>query len=219
MGEAALPLRLGLLASHGGTNLQAVLDACREGRLEAQAAVVISNNSDALALQRARLAGVSCAHLSGRTHPDPDLLDRAICDTLVRHRVDLVVLVGYMKKLGPHALDRYRGRILNIHPALLPKYGGPGMYGDHVHEAVLASGDHVTGATVHLVDERYDHGPIIVQREVTVLPDDTVASLRERVLAVEHDLLVETLQRIARGEISLGECAARASIGRRGHVP
>jgi phosphoribosylglycinamide formyltransferase-1 len=203
-----LPLRLGLLASHGGTNLQAVLDASREGRLEARPAVVISNNSDALAVQRARLAGVPCTHLSGHTHPDPGLLDRAICETLVRHKVDLVVLVGYVKKLGPHTLSRYRGRILNIHPALLPKHGGLGMYGDRVHEAVLTAGDSMTGATVHLVDEHYDHGPIIAQSEVPVWPDDTVASLRERVLVAEHALLVGTLQRIAWGEISLSGCRA-----------
>jgi len=198
-----MKLRLGLLASHGGSNLQAILDACASGRLHAEPRAVICNNSDAPALARARRAGVPAYHLSSHTHPDCVALDKAIAATLERHRVNLVVLAGYMKKLGPITLERYRGRVLNIHPALLPKFGGQGLYGRRVHEAVLAAVEPVSGVTVHLVDEEYDRGPIVAQREVPVLPDDTVDTLAHRVLGVEHEIYVETLERIARGEIEL----------------
>jgi phosphoribosylglycinamide formyltransferase 1 len=183
--------------------MQAILDACRDGRLDAEPCIVICNNSDAPALERARRAGVPACHLSNRTHPDADSLDEAISATLQEHGANLVVLAGYMKKLGPRTLGRYRGRVLNIHPALLPKFGGQGMYGRRVHEAVLASGEKTTGVTIHLVDEEYDHGATIAQRTVPVLPADTAATLGERVLKVEHELYVDTLQRIARDEIKL----------------
>jgi len=197
-----MKLRLGFLASHGGSNVQAILDACREGRLDAEPRVVISNNSDAPVLLRARAAGVAAFHLSSR-NADPETLDRAILTTLELHEVNLIVLAGYMKKLGPATLARYRGRVLNIHPALLPKFGGQGMFGHRVHEAVLAAGESVTGVTVHLADEEYDRGPIIAQETVAVLPGDTVDTLAARVLEVEHRLYADTLQRIAQGAIEL----------------
>ena len=118
--------------------------------------------------------------------------------------MDVVVLAGYMKMLGPAVLSRYDGQVLNVHPALLPKFGGKGMYGRRVHEAVLAAGESVTGATVHVVDAEYDLGPVVAQREVPVLPDDTVESLSARVLEREHELLVQTLRKVATGEIDLG---------------
>jgi phosphoribosylglycinamide formyltransferase-1 len=197
-------LRLGFLSSHGGSNMQAIIDACREERLYAELRVAISNNSRATALERARAAGIPSYHLSGNTHPDAAALDGAILEVLERHGVNLVVLAGYMKKLGPRTIARYRGRILNIHPALLPKFGGQGMFGQNVHAAVLAAGERVTGVTVHLVDEEYDHGPTIAQAEVPVLDGDTAESLAARVLAQEHALYVDTLRRISRGEIELG---------------
>jgi phosphoribosylglycinamide formyltransferase-1 len=198
-----MKLRLGFLASHGGSNVQAILDACREGRLDAEPCVVISNNSDAPVLDRAMAARVPAFHLSAHVHPDPIRLDEAILATLEKHRVNLIVLAGYMKKLGPKTLARYRGRVLNMHPALLPKFGGRGMYGHHVHDAVLAAGEKESGATVHLADEEYDTGRILAQRKVPVRADDTSESLAARVLEVEHHLYAETLQRIARGEIKL----------------
>jgi phosphoribosylglycinamide formyltransferase-1 len=201
-------LVLGLLASHGGSNMQAIIDACKGGRLHAEPAVVISNNSDSMALERARREGISWAHLSRVTHPDPAALDEAILSVLQSHGVNLIVLAGYMKKLGPRTLAHYRGRIVNVHPALLPRYGGVGMYGAHVHRAVLAAGEAETGVTIHLVDEHYDHGRIIAQRRVPVLADDTVDTLAARVLEQEHDLYVETLQRIAAGDIDLDAHAA-----------
>jgi phosphoribosylglycinamide formyltransferase-1 len=196
-------LRLALIASHGGSNLQAILDACRDGSLDADPRFVISNNSEAKALERARAGGVPAYHLSAHTHPEPDRLDAAIVATLERHGVNLVVLAGYMKKLGPRTLGRYSGRVLNIHPALLPKFGGQGMYGMRVHQAVLAAGEKVTGVTVHIVDEAYDRGPILAQRTVPIREGDTPDTLADRVLQVEHEVYVDTLQRIARGEIRL----------------
>ena len=196
-------LPLGVLASHTGTNLQSIIDACRAGSLDAEVRVVISNNSRAPALARACAACIPTAHLSRVTHTDPDALDAAIERTLKSRGVEVVVLAGYMKRLGPRTLRAYRNRVLNVHPALLPKFGGRGMYGDRVHAAVLASGERVSGVTVHLVDEEYDRGPVISQVEVPVLPDDTPETLAARTLAQEHILYPKTLQRVASGEIDL----------------
>jgi phosphoribosylglycinamide formyltransferase-1 len=198
-----MKLRIGFLASHVGSNLQAIIDACRAGRLVADLRVVICNNSQAHALERAHGAGIATRHLSSHTHPSKEALDGAILETMRAHEVNLIVLAGYMRKLGPRTLAHYRGRVLNIHPALLPKFGGPGMYGARVHEAVLAAQEKESGATIHLVTEEYDQGPIIAQSRVAVLPGDTVESLAARVLEVEHALFPETLVRIARGEIEL----------------
>jgi phosphoribosylglycinamide formyltransferase-1 len=196
-------MNLGFLASGRGSNMQAVIDACKSGRLAAQPRVVISNNSGSGALARADRESIPCYHLSGRTHPDPVQLDAAILDALLRHEVELVTLAGYMKKLGPRTLERYAGRIINVHPALLPKFGGLEMYGARVHQAVLATGEKETGVTIHLVDAEYDTGPIVAQYRVQVLADDTVESLSQRVLEQEHRVLVETIGKIVSGEITL----------------
>lgn len=196
-------MNIGFLASHGGSNMQAIIDACKAGRLSAVPVVVISNNGESRALERARNEGIPNYYLSGKTHPDPDSLDQAILDALILHRVDVVALAGYMKKLGPKTLAHFRGRILNIHPALLPKHGGKGMYGIRVHEAVIAAGETESGVTVHLVTEEYDRGPILAQVRVPVMPGDTPETLAERVLVQEHILYPATLQRIATGEIVL----------------
>ena len=192
---------LGVLASGGGTNLQAILNRSASGRLPARVGVVIGNNSRSGALARARRAGVPAIHLSGKTHPQPGSLDRAIAETLRSHCVNLVVLAGYMKKLGPATLKMYRNRVVNIHPALLPAFGGKGMYGERVHKAVVRSGARVSGATVHLVDEEYDTGPIILQRRIRVAPDDTSESLAGKVLAVEHELYTEAIRLFAEGRV------------------
>ena len=196
-------LRLGFLSSHGGSNMQAIFDSCKSGRLDARMCVVISNNSRSAALRRARRERVPCYHLSDRTHPGPEALDDAILQTLEKHDVNMVVLAGYMKLLGPKTVTRYRGRVLTVHPALLPRFGGTGSYGRAVHEAVLAAGDRVTGVTIHLVDQIFDHGPIVAQTEVPVLDGDTADSLAERVLRREHQFYSETLHRIQQGEIDL----------------
>ncbi len=196
-------MNLGFLASHNGSNMQAVIDACRSGRLAATPAVVISNNRDSGALERARNERIPRFHLSGSTHPHPEDLDREIVDVLLEHDVNLVLLAGYMKKIGPVTLATFPGHILNIHPGLLPEYGGQGMYGRRVHEAVLAAGAATSGATVHVVDAIYDNGPALAQRKVAVEKSDTVDTLARRVLAVEHELYVETIDGIIRGEIRL----------------
>ncbi len=196
-------LAIGILSSHGGTNLQTIIDSCKSGRLDAEVRVVICNNSRATAMERANREGIPCFHMSGATHPAPRELDSAITSTLTEHGVELVALAGYMKKLGPLTLERYRGRVLNIHPALLPKFGGQGMYGERVHKAVLDAGEKVSGVSIHVVDGEYDHGPVVSQREVPVLEGDTPESLAERVLAQEHILYSDTIQDIASRKIDL----------------
>ena len=195
-------LHLGFLASHGGSNMQAIIDACKQGRLDAKPCVVISNNSDSMALARAGAEGIPRYHISASTHPG-ESEDRAILRTLQAHDVDTVILAGYMKRIGPETLQAYRGRILNIHPALLPKFGGRGLYGKQVHEAVLRAGEKVTGVTVHVIDEDYDTGSVLNQVQVPVMENDTADSLAERVLAQEHLLYVETLRKISEGTIVL----------------
>jgi len=197
-------MNIGFLASGRGSNMQAVIDAVKAGRLRnIQPVVVISNNSDSGALERAARENMARLHLSSATHHDPAALDSAILDALRKYGTELVVLVGYMKKLGTQTLRAYKGRIVNIHPALLPKHGGQGMYGIHVHEAVIAAREKETGVTIHVVDEEYDKGPILAQARVPVMPGDTAQTLAARVLKREHSFLVETLGDIVSGEIRL----------------
>lgn len=196
-------IRFGFMASHRGTNMQAVAQACLSGRLQAIPAVVISNNYSAGALTRAQSLGLPAYYLSQKAFADSDELDQAIVRTLERHLVDWVLTVGYMKKLGPRLLAAYRNRIINIHPSLLPKHGGQGMYGAHVHAAVLAAGEFETGVTLHVVTKDYDAGPILAQTKVAVTPGDTTASLGARVLETEHEFLIETLAQLLSGEIEL----------------
>ncbi len=194
-------LFLGFLASHGGSNMQSIIDACKSGKLDAKPSCVISNNSGSKALERAQKEGVPYYHISSAKYPDPKELDRVIIEKFLKHDVDTVILAGYMKKLGKSVINKFRGRILNIHPALLPKYGGKGMFGNYVHEAVIKAGEKFTGPTIHLVDEYYDRGRILGQKKVPVLSGDTVEILAERVLEQEHILFPEVLQKIAIGEI------------------
>jgi phosphoribosylglycinamide formyltransferase-1 len=191
------PLRIGVLASGAGTTLQAVIDAIVAGKLPAAIAVVISNNSQSGALARAARHSLPTAHLSSATHGSARDLDAAIRDAT------LVLLAGYMKKLGPATLAAYPGRVINTHPALLPKHGGKGQYGSRVHAGVLASGEKVTGVSVHLVDRDYDTGRVVAQREVPVEPGDDVDSLTARVQAAERDFLIDVLRRVASGALTL----------------
>jgi phosphoribosylglycinamide formyltransferase-1 len=187
-GEA--PVRVAVLVSGGGTNLQALLDALHDSPI-AQVARVISNRPDAGALARARRAGVPTTVL--RDPNDPAELVTALGDA------QLVVLAGYLKLVHAPVVARFRGRMINIHPALLPAFGGPGMYGRRVHEAVLASGAKESGATVHLVDEEFDRGKIIAQERVRIEAGDTPDSLAARVLEAEHRLLPKVVLELARG--------------------
>lgn len=183
--------------------MQAIIDGCKSGYINAIPAAVISNNSMSGALERAKKEGIPYYHISSGHYKSEAELDMAIADTFESHSVDLIILAGYMKKVGTEILSRFRGKVLNIHPALLPKYGGQGMYGKFVHEAVLAAGEKVSGPTVHVVDEVYDNGRILAQKTVPVLPGDDIESLASRVLEQEHLLYPETIRKIALGEIIL----------------
>ena len=203
------PLRIAVLASHEGTTLQAILDACASGEITARVVAVISNNSDSGALRRARAAGADAVHLSSKTHPEPGALDAAIIQALTSREVDVVMLAGYMKKLEPGLLEHYRGRILNTHPALLPKFGGHGMYGMRVHEAVLRAGESESGPSVHLVDAEYDTGRVLAQAQVPVAEDDTPETLAARVQQCERGLVVRVLGQIAQGQYALEGLTSR----------
>jgi phosphoribosylglycinamide formyltransferase 1 len=195
-------MNVAVLASGEGTTLQAVLDACASGRLAARVCGVISNNAEAGALRRARAAGVPARHLSALSAGGAEQADEALRAALVELGAQWVLLAGYLKRLGPKTLAAFGGRILNTHPALLPEFGGQGMYGRNVHRAVLAAGRQVSGATVHWVDAGYDTGAVISQVRVPVAAADTAESLAARVQAAERDLVVEVLAAAASGRLA-----------------
>lgn len=196
-------LNLVVMASGGGTNLQAIIDSIEAGKLDAQIKAVISNNSKAGALERARNHNIPDIHLSHKQFATPEEFDQRLLSVLKEKETDLIVLAGYMKMISPTVIREYRNRIINIHPALLPSFGGKGMYGIHVHEAVIELGVKVTGVTVHTVDEVYDHGPILYQKCVPVLADDTPESLQQRVLPHEHEAYSKVIQLFAQGKIEI----------------
>jgi len=179
--------------------MRAIVDAIASGALAGSACIVISNNADSPALQFARGRGIAVKHISATAAGSEANADRAICDALAAAGAEWIVLSGYLRKLGPLTLRRFEGHILNIHPALLPKFGGKGMFGRHIHEAVLAAGERTSGITIHHVDGEYDHGAVVAQREVPVMPGDTVETLQQRIMAAEPAFFVETLQAIAAG--------------------
>jgi len=183
--------RVAVLASGGGTNLQALIDACRDSA-PARVVLVLSDNPKAGALARAREAGVPAQVLA-----DP-ADGRRLTEALGSYQVDLAVLAGYLKLVPRDVVDAFAGRMINIHPALLPSFGGRGMYGHRVHEAVLASGATVSGCSVHLVSAEYDRGPIVAQWPVPVAREDTPESLAQRVLTFEHQLLIAVVLAAAR---------------------
>jgi len=194
-------LRLGFLASNNGSSFRAVVAAIEAGTLDAEARIVVSNRAAAPALDFAREHAIPAQCIP--TLKDPDAADGALASALTMAGAELVVLSGYLRKLGPKTLAAYRNRVLNIHPALLPKYGGQGMYGRRVHEAVASAGDRVSGASVHIVDGEYDQGPVIARSEVALGPDDDAETIERKVMASEPPLFVDVLRRIERGEIRL----------------
>jgi phosphoribosylglycinamide formyltransferase 1 len=196
-------MRVGFLASHRGSSAQAIWTASKAGEIAVEPCVLICNNSGSDALSWARSVGLEAHHLSGQTHPDSDQLDAAITQVLDGEAVDVVVLSGYMKKLGPRTLRRFPNRILNIHPALLPHFGGHGMYGIRVHEAVIDAGATTTGISVHLVDADYDTGPVLYQTRIAVRHGETPEQLQQRVASHEPDAYLRTLRLIFDGEINL----------------
>ena len=196
-------LRVGVLVSGTGSNLQALIDACRVGELPAEIAVVISNVPTAFALERARAAGIPAVVASHRAFPSADEFETALRKTLVTHRVELVCLAGFLRILSAQFVAAFPGRIMNIHPALLPAFGGKGMYGERVHQAVLGSGVRHTGCTVHFVTEVPDGGPIIAQATVPVQPGDTPATLAARVAKAEHHLYPAVVRLFAEQRLRL----------------
>ena len=188
-----MPSRLAVLASGRGSNLQAIVDHFDNLARERVAKVVLvaSNRADSPALIRAATASIDIAHFNA-ADDGTELLD-----LLTKHRIDLVVLAGYLKRIPSKVIREYSGRMINIHPALLPAFGGEGMYGARVHEAVIASGADESGVTVHLVDDEYDRGPIVAQWRVPVEPSDTADKLAARVLNVEHVVYPRTVEMVA----------------------
>ena len=195
------PLRIAYFASGGGSNVQAILDAIAARQLDAASAVLVSDRADCGALERAARADIPTCVLPPADFDDEADFGAALLDVLRRHEADTLVLAGYLKKIPASVVRAFGGRILNVHPSLLPSFGGAGFYGRRVHQAVLDAGCRVSGATVHLVDAEYDTGPIVLQACVPVEPDDTAASLAARVLAVEHRLLPRALSLLAQGRL------------------
>lgn len=193
-----------MLVSGGGTNLQAILDAIDEERVtNAQVEVVISNNSGAFALERARRHGIEALCVSPRDYGTREEFNQALLETVDRYELDLIVLAGFLVKVPEIMIEKYRNRIINIHPSLIPSFCGVGYYGLKVHEAALKRGVKLTGATVHFVDEGMDSGPILLQKAVEVLPGDTPESLQKRVMEqAEWQLLPQAIDMIANGRIS-----------------
>ncbi|MFB9993030.1 phosphoribosylglycinamide formyltransferase [Deinococcus oregonensis] len=187
-------MKLAFLASHGGSAARQIASACASGALVGVPVALASNNSRSPALLWAQESGLKWAHLSSARIPDPDVLDATILEFLVDSGADTLVLSGYMRELGPRVLGHFAGRVVNVHPSLLPRHGGRGMYGDRVHGAVLAAGDPESGATVHLVTQGIDEGPILAQSRVPVLPGDTLETLKARVQATEGDLMLQALR-------------------------
>ena len=189
-------MRLAVLASHEGSTLQALIDACAAQTLDAEVVLVVSNNSKAGALRRAAAANIDTRHISIKTHGSEAAANQAIADALSDTKADWVLLLGYMKKMGEAILRQFSGRIINTHPALLPDFGGQGFFGRKVHEAVHAAGVNETGATLHIVGQDYDTGPIIAQIRVPVLSGDDIDAIELRVKTAERKLLVDTLSQI-----------------------
>jgi len=195
-------MRLAVLASGRGTNLQSLIDSIESGFIgNAKIELVISDNKEAFALQRAANSGIASKWLDIRDYGTYDEYNKAVIEELESKAIDLVVLAGYMKILSGEFVQRFKNRIINIHPSLIPSFCGMGYYGEKVHRAVLEYGAKVTGVTVHFVDEGADTGPIILQETVKVHQDDTVESLAKRVLKVEHRLLPEAVRLFCEGKL------------------
>ena len=197
-------MNIAVFASHGGSDLQAIIDGCKSNKIGANVSVVISNNGSSMALQRANNEGIPSYHLSAKKFGSEELLAEEILEVLSKYQIDMIFLAGYMRMLHLSILDKYNNRIFNIHPALLPKFGGKGMYGMNVHTAVIEAKETETGVTIHRVSPEYDSGEIVAQTTVPVFENDTPEQLAARVLEKEHEFLVEVIADIVNGKITLG---------------
>lgn len=184
---------LAFFASHNGSGMKAVFKAIEARKLRANIKLVVSNNENAPVLEYAKKNRIIARHISQKKIGASQDLDDQLFNLLIAENIEFIILSGYLRKLGPKVLSYFEKRIINIHPSLLPRFGGQGMYGENVHKSVLAADEAASGATVHFVDAEYDMGEIIAQREVPVLADDTVSSLACRVSEIEGSLLVEVL--------------------------
>lgn len=198
-------INIGVLISGSGTNLQTLIDNTKSGYIKGKIKLVISNRKDAYGLKRAERAGIETLYLNPKAFNSSEEYNREIIKELNKRNVELVVLAGYLKVLSKDFVEEYKGRIINIHPSLIPSFCGKGYYGERVHKEVLEYGVKVTGATVHFVDEGTDTGPIILQEVVEVREDDTVATLKERVLKVEHKLLPEAVKLYCDRKLSINK--------------
>ena len=198
----ARKVKVAVFVSGSGTNLQSLIDSCADASFPAEIRLVISSKKKAFGLERARSHSIAAIVMRKKDFGTEQEYADAMLKTLNDHQIEIVCLAGYLKLIPSSVVRHFENRILNIHPALLPKFGGAGMYGMRVHEAVIAAGESESGPTVHVVDEIYDHGRIFVQRKVPVLPDDTPEVLQKRVLAVEHELYPEALEKLAKEIIS-----------------
>lgn len=189
-------IKLAVLASGGGTDLQSVIDASEKNEIDAKVVVVVSDRENAFALERAKKHSIDACFVNPENKKREEH-EKEVSKIIDKYNVDLIVLAGYLRMLTPYFISKYRNRIINIHPALLPFFGGKGMYGERVHKAVLDSGMKITGCSVHFVDESIDGGPIIIQKAVEVKDDDTVETLASRVLDEEHKILSEAIQLFA----------------------
>lgn len=194
-------LNIAVFASGRGSNFEALHRAILTEHIPAQIVAVISNNSQSGVLVLARSFSIPALHISRRQFNNDESFNQKLLDTLRSYNVQLIVLAGYMKKLDGAIIRQFRNRIINIHPALLPKYGGEGMYGIHVHEAVINAKEKFSGATVHIVDEEYDHGRILRQEQVAVDEHDTPETLAAKVLKIEHKILPEVVRMYAEGTL------------------
>lgn len=193
-----------VFASGSGSNFQAIIDAIESGSISnAQIAGLVTNNPDAGALTRAKKQDINTAVINPDSFPNTIEYERALLEHIKALRPDLIVLAGYMRKIPDSLLESYPKRIINIHPSLLPKYGGKGFYGMRVHDAVMKAGEAQSGCTVHLVTEAYDEGPILGQRIVDVEPDDSPKDLQQRILAQEHQLLPDVIEQFFSDNINL----------------
>ena len=199
--------KIAVLVSGGGTNLQAIMDAIADGRItDTEIVCVISNNKDAYALTRAYDAGIPARVVSRADHPDRDEYDTALTRAVMDTGADLVVLAGFLVKIPPQMITEFKNRIVNIHPSLIPSFCGVGYYGLKVHEAALARGVRLTGATVHIVDEDTDTGPILLQKAVAIEPGDTPEILQRRVMEqAEWVLLPQAIDMLAHGRITISD--------------
>ena len=190
-------MRIAVFLSGKGSNLLSILDAIEAGKLNATVSLIVSNRPDAGGLEVGRSRGIPGVVFDRASYEDGERFGADMLQRLDEEKIDIIVLAGYLRKIPPTVLRAFRKRVVNIHPALLPKFGGKGMYGHFVHEAVIAAGESESGATVHYVDEIYDHGEIIARRACPVLPGDSPEDLAARVLIIEHQLYPEVLQSLS----------------------